>query len=225
MERDKDLFNELKSRQAWLKYNENGAENAVKDEGLFSGEEMHIYVGRGVPEFFGDLAAEGIQSIIDDVGLRFRAVVKGRSKKLDAFLDTAIKDEIISEDDAVIMEMDPEWRTSGHMLLVPAYSKSSDDNFRGVAGQNQPGWLFFPKARQDELYLVKRVAKHEMGHILRLYDHIKGDVIPGYRPYNGCVMTPYYIGDDSYHVCDSCLEGLKAFWRGMERVTGKKFFK
>lgn len=193
--------------------------------GIFSTGEVHVYRVDGVEESFGSLATKGCQSMIDDIGLAFRARYMGSHEELDRLVLERIEGSVIKGSWGAAkrfrMLMGIEHTL---MVVVPAFT-GLDPEVRGDASTNQDGILYFPKERGPETYVVDRVAKHEMGHVLSLPDHINGETTEGYGPYRGCVMTQYFDGDDSYHICDRCLDGFRAFWKEMERQTGRKFFR
>ncbi|GEM_PF-5106223 len=210
----------------WLKNCERDARgHRNQKQGIFKTGEIHVYHVDGVEESFGPLAAKGCQSMIDDIGLAFRAEYRGRDPELDRLVLEKVKGNVIKGGwNASKMFRLLKGIEHNLMVVVPAFTHL-DQEVRGDASTNQDGILYFPKERGPETYVVDRVAKHEMGHVLGLEDHGNGETREGYGPYRGCVMTQYFDGDDSYHVCDSCLDGFRAFWKEMERQTGRKFFR
>lgn len=69
------------------------------------------------------------------------------------------------------------------------------------------------------------VTTHEIGHLLGIpgnhNDHSMDEFSKNYKHQN-CVMN---WSAPSRYFCGHCLDRLIPFWEGLERTTGKKYFK
>lgn len=70
--------------------------------------------------------------------------------------------------------------------------------------------------------LVRRIAKHETGHLLGYQMHHEQTKVAGYAEPKDCAM---YWRASTDVFCDKCKDALLGFWEGLEKETGKKFLK
>jgi len=78
--------------------------------------------------------------------------------------------------------------------------------------------------RQDpDMYnLVRKIAKHEAGHLLGYNKHHDFCSVEGYDEPDDCLM---YWRCSTDEICPKCKDALVGLWEGLEKKTGKKYFK
>ena len=78
--------------------------------------------------------------------------------------------------------------------------------------------------RQDpRMYdLVRRIAKHETGHLIGYDLHHESIPVSGYSEPDDCLM---YWRCSTDRICDKCRDAITGLWEGLEQKTGTKYFR
>jgi hypothetical protein len=119
---------------------------------------------------------------------------------------------------------DPTFGGSPHadLIITGQHIILGDENW----GQSEfdKGYIVMslPGGRQNSVEFLRRIAKHEAGHLFGFNQHHDSEDIPGYEEPPDCNML--WKASTSY-TCEKCRDALVNIWRGIEGRTREIFLK
>lgn len=194
------------------------------------GDEIHVSSIGGVRESLTETAAEGVQSMLDDAGLGFRAVNRGYDPEMDKFIRGCMVDRMM--DNFLAHRINDHRQESGEMhadvVLMPfhLYQGDSCPTWAWGAGCQPQGcaFLYLPENRQEDRNrdFIRKVAKHETWHLLTGPEHAHRYKVEGYEDVPDCITLP---GCTTMDICEKCTDVIGAYWKTFERTMNRKYFK
>lgn len=205
----------------------------------FSGKEIRVYKQRGVPDNWAEGVVEGSRNAVNAVGLDLRIMYCGEHSSIEEEINRA-RDPTSGKINAYdyfgtfpnslgwILYQEP-WRDPSKGGKLHADIVIINPNEHNTSEEYViPGGLGVGSF--SEGYAIvwsnsKRVAMHEVGHLLGVpTNHGESGMMEFAKDYdtNHCVMW-WDLRSDRF--CDHCLDRLVYFWKGLEKATGQEYFK
>ena len=198
------------------------------------GREVKIFRLTGVNPNVVKYVELGLMDRIDNIGLDFKVTLSLSDSRLEEYvrnslgednkIDISILSKYINTDQKRVIENNE--TPFGYVLLTPfSFPKDEDVNYE-YWGKSffSTGYiaLSLPKKNQNSFGFIRKLTKHEAGHLFGLGEHHDDIDVQGYDINEECNM----LGDvPTAHTCNKCLDAMVYFWKGIENRTGEKFFK
>lgn len=198
------------------------------------GREIKVYRMPGVGEDLMKYVVLGIKDMMREIGLQFSVSCPSR---LNAPQEI---NEAVSRATKANGRLDPETleqmllqyqfrnphqpKLHGNVIVVDRYLTEGDENWGNSVFTRGCMILAVPGARQKSLEFIRKVAKHEAGHLFGYQTHhdevLKHNNIRGYDVPSDCAMN---WKCSTAELCDVCRDALTYFWKGIEDNSGEKF--
>src|SRR3989344_2905649 len=200
------------------------------------GREVRVFRMAEVDKKVVSFVAAGIQDLIGQIGLGFSVADYGVERNATEEVMQAIQpDGRVSATklgQILIAERfrNPQYggRPHADVIITDRYLVKETETDDWGQSQFRYGYIVLGLAgdRQKGLEFIRRLAKHESGHLFKggHYQHHNEPplTIPGYRDVSDCNML--WRASTEY-TCERCADAITYFWRGLEAKTGEKFFK
>lgn len=210
--------------------------NSQTDALWFLNKEIRIYNQEGLRSDFktGEII-RGVQNALDQIGLDFKIRFYGTDSTLEDFIEQSETPEGTDTQKLTNLLAGEEWRKPSkggtpHANIVIIKNPSDQRIIKGSfgIGNFQKGSIIMWKSSVN-------VSTHEAGHLLGIesnrnhgerMDWWKSEYIDNYvglyNDVDNCVMDwRAYFGKFCHH----CHDRLFYFWKGLEKATGRKYFK
>ena len=166
--------------------------------------------------------AKGIDELLREIGLDFQVIDVG----IDSQIVTAVTYSTTQSgkiETQLLKKTLPTKRQADYASVVLT-DKLFADGIKDWGEGNFPRGtliLALPQDRQHST-LLRNITKHETAHLFGYHYHHDDYKITGYKEPENCVMR--WQASTNY-LCDKCKYALKAFWKGIERDSGKRFMR
>lgn len=184
---------------------------------------VNIYHMQGVSEEAITQVALGIEDLLKELFLNFEIVHLGTNRRIANYVALSavgarIDVEKLSERIVLAKKDKPE----SVVLIAPQYLSGGDEHWGYSTFTRGCSFIAVPSDRQKELDFLRRLAKHEAGHLFGYETHHDENNVIGYDQVKDCNMLWRASTAD---LCDKCKDAMIYFWKGIEDNAGEKFFK
>lgn len=219
----------LASREQWLGVCQAVGRGAIEVAKLAAphwtnGSEIRFFWEPTIQKPAWRAAAVSILELADIVGLTFRQrVLWGPEQTAMNQLNAATSGGILdAEALRQIVANEPTRLGAPHadVFLATRPLKSSEENWG--EGDFSSGCLVLslPGERQANPEFLRRIAKHEAAHLFGFFTHHDAVEVAGYEQVAQCLML---WAAPTHQMCPKCFDGIRAFWRGVEAATKRRF--
>jgi hypothetical protein len=193
-----------------------------------SGKEIRVLSMPGISSKATRVVKGSIKEVIDELHLDFDINVYDLDRSTKNLIECHISRngldyEGLSRALAIESYRKPHLGGSQHadVILIPEFFDDDKVSW-GVSRFSRGNILFaLPNGRPNNLSFLRKIAKHESGHLLGYHLHHEDFSVPELDA-KYCVMDPSVPTDK---VCDKCFNAINNFWMGLEKVTGDKYIR
>lgn len=184
---------------------------------------VNIYNMQGVSEEAITQVALGIDDLLKELSLNFEINHLGTNRRIANYVALSavgarIDVEKLGEKIVLAKKDKPE----SVVLIAPQYLSGGDEH-RGYSTFTRGcSFIAVPSDRQKELDFLRRLAKHEAGHLFGYETHHDENKVIGYGQVKDCNML---WRASTTSLCDKCKDAMIYFWKALEDSSGEKFFR
>lgn len=220
----------LASRKQWLGVCQAVGRGAIAEAAKLTaphwtaGSEVRFFWEPGIREAAWKAAAVSVLELADIIGIKFQSrVLWGPEPTAMSQLEAATSGGTLdAEALRRIAANEPARIGTPHadVFLTTRPLKSGRENWG--EGEFKSGCLVLslPGERQASLSFLRQIAKHEASHLFGFFTHHDAVEVAGYEEVAQCLML---WAAPTQQLCPKCFDGLRAFWRGVEAATGRRF--
>jgi len=189
-----------------------------------SGQEIRISAMPGIDKKAVNVVKQGIEDLINELHLDIDVTIHEADRTVtDPVKACTLPTGIDYEKLALMYAIEPYRKQKQHADVVLTNQSFVDDKVSWADSRFHTGTAIFALSgnRQHNYLFLRKLAKHEAGHLLGYRRHHDDFEVPDLDS-NSCVMDPSVPTD---YNCDKCFNAMYAFWQGLEEITGKRFIK
>jgi hypothetical protein len=196
------------------------------------GKEIRIFPLPGICQEAARQIRLGIEDLIGQIGLDFSVDIYQPNAEVNVQVERSLNHAGQVDPDIlgkiVITEKarNPSFGGTPHadVILTNKYLTDSDKDWGDSSFWRGVMTFALPGNRQRSLDFLRRIGKHEAGHLFGYHEHHDNPYtdVRGYGQAADCNMR--WQATTSY-TCDKCAEAIAYFWKGIESMTGQRFFR
>ncbi len=232
----------IKTKYDWQKKWFKSGLEPFKMYDVHAGKEIRVFLMPGVDESVVKPITSGIRDLVDEIGLDLDINYYGSHYSVIE----QVKECATGNGDVDFIKLgtmvgkeswrDPARGGTPHSDVIIS-DKLIHGGYHWWAGTMiYDAFIFFALSgeRQNSLGFLRKLAKHETGHLLGLKDH--HDKYPFYKSFRRGSLEVQLGYDDvsncnmlfeasTSHTCEKCSDKIRFFWKGLQQSTGKQYFK
>ncbi len=189
-----------------------------------SGKEIRISAVPGINRKAMEAVKQGFEDLINELHLDIDVNVYEADRTVtDPVEACTYSGGLNYEKLAKMYATEPHRKQKQHADVVLTKENFIDDKVSWADSRFSTGTAIFALSggRQNNYSFLRKLAKHEAGHLLGYRRHHDDFKVPDLDA-DSCVMDPSIPTD---YNCDKCFNALNSFWQGLEKIAGKKFIK
>jgi hypothetical protein len=170
--------------------------------------------------------------LFDELNIDIKIIYYGEDQSVNHYVSTAIlPDGRINNIPLRISLLQEPWRDPlrggkphGDVVIIDRITSESDSWWGGTSFEYGTCFIYVPRERQKNIRFIRNVAKHEATHMLGYHLHHE-DVhahVPGYPLVVDCLA---FHRCSSTNICSKCKDAILSFWIGVQKRTGRNYFK
>jgi len=185
------------------------------------GREVKIYKFPSISDDALKQVALGINDLIEDINLNFQITDAGISRTVANAVNQSVKYGRIDPENLSKNLILSQGSDCAKVVILPQYLSGGDEDWGESRFTRGCMFLALPDERQEQLKFIRRVSKHEAGHLFGYRTHHDAVKVTGYEDKDCNMLWSVATAD----LCDKCKDAITYFWKGIKEYSGEKFFK
>ncbi len=185
-------------------------------------KEVRIYKLPSISSEAVKQVALGIDDLIKDISLDFSITDAGVSRTVANAVNQSAKNARVDPENLSRNLVLAKGSNYAKVVIFPQYLSGGDGDWGYSVFSRGCLFIALPDARQKDLDFLRKVSKHEAGHLFGYRTHHDSVEVTGYNDDVDCNMLWRSSTKD---LCDKCKDAIIYFWSGLEENSGEKFFK